>query len=277
MLKMKQARLFSFNFNYVLFILQSQRPGFILYQQPSYIDRLKRFFYDMQNDPFVFQCMHKLYEHDESTFIHSVDVSFLSLAFSDVFYTDHPANFQKGALLHDIGKYFIPAPILKKKGMLTNEERFTMQHHTIYGHAYLTKETNDYISKLALHHHEHPAGYGYPSNLAGDAMNFDYFVLRLMDEFSALTLDRIYREGLDLTTAQEIIISNIQNELTPEDLCSLTNLLSLLFTEDSEQIQQQEDLLCSSTKVVFSFAPQRQELELPASILDNLKKFTAPN
>ena len=236
----------NFSFTNVLGYLQEQRPDFILYHSPSYCNRLQYFFFSAMQDEEISSWLQHLYKHDPSTFYHSVDVAFLSLAFSDVFYTENPILFRKGALLHDVGKLLIPHSILQKPGALTTEERGMMQQHTLFGYQLLQKEQTDYICKLALHHHEHPAGFGYPFGLQAENMKFDYFLLRIIDEFSALTLDRCYRKGLSISEAIDIIITNIQYAVAPSHISLLKDVLSLILSEKSEEENSIHYLLASA-------------------------------
>jgi putative nucleotidyltransferase with HDIG domain len=60
-----------------------------------------------------------------------------------------------GSLLHDIGKQFIPASILEKKGKLSEAEYHRVQHHALLGHSYLSSFVSDpTILNTVLYHHE---------------------------------------------------------------------------------------------------------------------------
>src|SRR3984893_16526178 len=66
----------------------------------------------------------KLKEHDEYTFVHSVNVSLLVLAQARSFGIQGPMlhAFGMAALLHDIGKLTVPIGVLNKPGKLDGEE-----------------------------------------------------------------------------------------------------------------------------------------------------------
>jgi len=255
---MRKTTLTSFNFSTILTNLQNQRPHFFLYQHPAYIDMLRVFFEKMQKDPFVVEQLTLLHEYDKSTFYHSVDVGFLSVCFREIFHTENKEQFSEGSLLHDIGKRYIRHNVLTKEGKLTDGERLHMQEHTVKGYDILQGHKSDYMCRLALHHHEHPEGSGYPDALCEENMKFDYFLLRIMDEFSALTLDRCYRKGLPITQAIEIITENMKTCLSYHDLNMLTTLLHVIFSEDASHKELLNTYLLSEKEPIkFAFKPKK--------------------
>ena len=73
------------------------------------------------------------------------------------------------AILHDIGKIGVPGDILKKHNNLSPEEERLYQFHTIYGarlFADINSEFEEMVSIIALTHHEHWDGKGYPGYIS---------------------------------------------------------------------------------------------------------------
>jgi diguanylate cyclase (GGDEF)-like protein/putative nucleotidyltransferase with HDIG domain len=101
-------------------------------------------------------------------------------------------------LLHDVGKIGIPASILQKPGKLTPGERDIMQGHVtissliIHGLPHLRD-----ITDAVANHHERWDGNGYPNGLAGEKIPLLGRVMAIADAFSAMTLDRPYRSGME--------------------------------------------------------------------------------
>lgn len=116
-------------------------------------------------------------------------------------------HFQRGAILHDIGKMGVPDNILLKPGPLSNEEWSVMHKHPIYAQMLLSPirflETCMYIP---YYHHEKWDGSGYPLGLRGEAIPLEARIFSIADVWDALRSDRPYRKALsDEETIQYIL------------------------------------------------------------------------
>ena len=110
--------------------------------------------------------------------------------------------------MHDVGKLGIPDNILRKPGPLTPDERRIMQKHCEIGWRILAEsqsEVLDVAAMIALTHHEHIDGAGYPDGLSGNDIPFEGRIAAVADVFDALTTDRIYRTAMPLGRALEIM------------------------------------------------------------------------
>jgi len=110
--------------------------------------------------------------------------------------------------LHDVGKVAIPDGILLKPGPLTVDERKAMERHAEIGHEMLAgsgQELLDLAATLALTHHEHFDGSGYPNNLAGREIPIEGRIAAVADVFDALTSDRIYRSAFPVQDAVNLL------------------------------------------------------------------------
>lgn len=103
---------------------------------------------------------------------------------------------KRGALIHDIGKLAIPDSILQKPGKLSEEEWAIMKTHPAKAVEIL--ETIP-ILKFALEipycHHENWDGTGYPRGLAGEQIPLYARIFTIIDQWEALTDDRVYRKA----------------------------------------------------------------------------------
>jgi putative two-component system response regulator len=100
------------------------------------------------------------------------------------------------ATLHDVGKIGIPDRILTKPGRLTPREFQIMERHTTIGAGILAGSRIDILrmsEQIALTHHEHWGGGGYPQGLSGDAIPLVGRIAAVADVYDALTHDRAYR------------------------------------------------------------------------------------
>ncbi|MCG8636017.1 MAG: HD domain-containing protein [Desulfobacterales bacterium] len=100
--------------------------------------------------------------------------------------------------LHDIGKIAIPDAILLKPGKLTNEEIEIMRTHTQLGYDML-KHSDRRILKaasiVAMEHHEHWDGKGYPRKTAGEDIHIYGRITAVADVFDALASHRVYKKA----------------------------------------------------------------------------------
>ncbi len=109
---------------------------------------------------------------------------------------DHIAT---AALLHDVGKIYEEfAPILRKDGRLTPQERQIMQSHPVRSAELVGTISNlrGYVQRCVRHHHENFDGSGYPDGIAGDQIPVGARVVLVADTTDAMTTDRPYRKAL---------------------------------------------------------------------------------
>jgi CHASE2 domain-containing sensor protein len=99
--------------------------------------------------------------------------------------------------LHDVGKVGIPDEILSKPGPLSAEEWETMKTHTTIGGNILAGSSSALVQvseAIALTHHEHWDGNGYPLGLRGEEIPLPGRICAICDVFDALLSARPYKE-----------------------------------------------------------------------------------
>ncbi|MEI6559011.1 MAG: HD domain-containing phosphohydrolase [Rhodospirillaceae bacterium] len=102
--------------------------------------------------------------------------------------------YSKASRLHDVGKVGIPDNILRKPGKLTEEEFALMQRHTRIGEAVLSRSSSLVVARqVAMSHHEHWDGLGYPKGLKGAEIPFPARMVAVVDVFDALISMRPYK------------------------------------------------------------------------------------
>ncbi len=108
------------------------------------------------------------------------------------------------ALVHDVGKIFIPQSILRKPERLTPEEYALVQLHPIKGEELLLKVKDlEPVARIVRHHHERLDGMGYPDGLKGEDIPLESRIVAVVDAFEAMTSDRPYRKAMSVEEALE--------------------------------------------------------------------------
>jgi HD-GYP domain-containing protein (c-di-GMP phosphodiesterase class II) len=98
--------------------------------------------------------------------------------------------------LHDVGKVGIPDHILTKPGPLNPEEWEVMKTHTTIGADILSGSMSELVqlsASIALTHHEHWDGNGYPQGLRGEEIPLPGRICAICDVFDALLSLRPYK------------------------------------------------------------------------------------
>lgn len=169
---------------------------------PQDIDRVDNVVDSMINfimqDKTAFSKLFEISNHDFYTATHMVNVCSLTLS-----YAHHLGIHDKsmlrimgtGALLHDIGKIFVPAELLNASIRPTEEETSLLRDHVEKGCEYLAKLNR--ISSEAMiivgQHHERMDGSGYPRRLRGGQISLLGRIVGIVDTFDAMTSVRPYR------------------------------------------------------------------------------------
>ena len=113
--------------------------------------------------------------------------------------------------LHDLGKIAIPDAVLNKPGKHTEEESIIMKSHAEIGYNMLKSSQRRVLkaaSVIALEHHEHWDGTGYPNGKVGEEIHIYGRITAIADVFDALLAKRCYKEPWPL----EKVISLLQQE-----------------------------------------------------------------
>lgn len=127
-----------------------------------------------------------------------------------------------GAMVHDIGKIYVPAEILNRPGRLTEAEFAIIKAHPQIGYEILEKSVFPWpIQEMVRQHHERPDGSGYPRGLKGKEILPEAQIIAVADVMEAMTSHRPYRPGLGLDRAVEEIQAGRGTRYAPEiaDAC----------------------------------------------------------
>lgn len=153
-----------------------------------------------------------MHSYDEQTFFHMVNVCILSVATGAAvgLERDHLSVLGLGGLLHDIGKLSVPIEVLNRSGPLTEEDWAQIRRHPVSGGTLILRSA-DKISpiaaSIAVEHHVHLAGGGYPSRAVHDIPDLFSRIVAIADTFDALTSRRPYRRAEQRQRALDVLLS----------------------------------------------------------------------
>jgi len=131
----------------------------------------------------------------------------------------HVDDIATAALLHDVGKIHEDfAPLLRKAGRLTPEERMLMQAHPVRSAdlAGTIAEFRGRVQTDIRNHHENFDGTGYPDGLVGQGIPIGARIIMVADTIDAMTTDRPYRKALSLQRALEEISKYSGRQFDPK-------------------------------------------------------------
>jgi len=114
-----------------------------------------------------------------------------------------------GALIHDIGKIAVPSEILARPGKLLDEDINYLKIHCQKGYEILEPVNFPWpVAEIALQHHEHIDGSGYPQGLRGRDILLESRIVCVADVVESLTAHRPYRPAYPLEEALTFIRTN---------------------------------------------------------------------
>lgn len=149
-------------------------------------------------------------KYDEFTFGHSIRVCFIALNFASHLTKDRHLIERIGlaALLHDIGKAWVPFEVLHSQKRLDDTERYEMNMHPVHGgHILLESGDPDPLAiAVAFSHHQNADGSGYPRTIRGRRLSGATMVVKMADVYEALTAVRPYKPSMPPARAYRIMM-----------------------------------------------------------------------
>ncbi|KAA0895165.1 HD-GYP domain-containing protein [Oryzomonas rubra] len=166
---------------------------------------------------------------EEYTFTHSANVCILNLAQAMSLGIEGQMLHDIGiaAMLHDIGKLFIPEEILIKKDKLTPQEFKLLEEHPVRGARHLLEVPG--VPRLAVvtayEHHMKYDFSGYPAAPEGGRLNLCSQITMISDFFDAMRTRRPYRAPVDLRTIVGQIMDRSGSDFHPLLARNFLNIL----------------------------------------------------
>lgn len=153
------------------------------------------------NNAFTFMALKATKQADDYSPTHSLNTCALCLSFARYLGVDKELlpDIGMAALLHDIGKTFIPRDILEKPGKLSTEEWELMENHTTLGARFLigVKGVAPLAPVVAYEHHMQFDLSGYPRmHNRNYVVTLAGLITTMADFYDAITTDRPYKRGV---------------------------------------------------------------------------------
>ncbi len=147
--------------------------------------------------------------HHAGSYRHCLFVTGFAVAFAQHLgmREDDQRRLTRAALLHDVGKAYIPIEILDKPGKLNDEEIRVIREHPRLGYEALAKQGGfpREMLDVVLHHHELLDGSGYPHGLKGEEISDIVRLTTIVDIYTALVEKRAYRMPFTHTRAFSVM------------------------------------------------------------------------
>ena len=174
---------------------------------------------------------------DPYTAGHQLRVATLSRAIASEmgFDTDRLNAIRIAAILHDIGKIYIPNEILTKPEKLTETEYSVVKNHPLAGYDIL--KTIDFqmpVAQIVYQHHERLDGSGYPLGLSGNEIMMEARIVNVADVVDAMISQRPYRPSQGIDDALAEITNNAGIFYDPE----VVKCCTTLFNEKGFQFEE---------------------------------------
>lgn len=125
---------------------------------------------------------------------------------------------EQAAPMHDVGKIGISDSILLRDSSLNNAEFEIMKTHTLIGYEILKDSPSKYLqtgANIALGHHEHFDGHGYPHGKRGEETPIEARIVAVADVFDALTSIRPYKDAWSIEDALHYIRQHKGTQFDP--------------------------------------------------------------
>jgi HD-GYP domain-containing protein (c-di-GMP phosphodiesterase class II) len=143
------------------------------------------------------------------------------------------------AVVHDLGKLYVPSEILNKPGKLYEAEFLLIKMHPQIAFDILKNITFPWpLAEIVYQHHERLDGSGYPQGLKGSEIRLEAQIIAVADVVEAIATHRPYRPSLGI----EVAIKEIQEYRGIRYNSDVVDICSKLFLEKGYQLKAQEML-----------------------------------
>lgn len=177
--------------------------------------------------PEVAVLMNLLHLSNEEAYEHSASVAFLVEDMLEhckekKFLSEEEKNEMiKGALLHDIGKAFLPLNISQLSRGLTSTEYDIVKMHATISYEITKPVFSKTVQDICLYHHERANGSGYSQKLTLDKIPEPVLIVQVADIYDALTRKRSYKRPYEQKEALNIMKQEAKELLLDDEYVKL--------------------------------------------------------
>lgn len=164
----------------------------------------------LQSDEIANQ-MEILKNYDKDTYQHAIRTAEITMQLANKMdvNTKDIETIITAALLHDIGKIYIPTDILRKPSKLTSTEYAIIKTHPEKGVEHLaTAGFDENIQDIVGEHHENFDGSGYPNHKTSKQLHPLSGIIRIADSIDAMRSKRIYKQPMSLKKVKKELKDN---------------------------------------------------------------------
>jgi HD-GYP domain-containing protein (c-di-GMP phosphodiesterase class II) len=218
--------------------------------------------------------------YDEYTYQHCVNVAVLSIivGISLGLTESRIIKLGIGAMLHDIGKMYVPLEILNKPSRLEPDEFDIIKKHPRFGFEVVKNDPalSPLSANVVLRHHEKVDGSGYPDGLGDDELHLFARIVAAADVYDAVTSNRPYRVPMKPADAVRVVVCEAASQLDATVVAALCRHIppcpigcGVLLSDGTAGLvvsYQSEDPLSPTVRILFSSSgrklPDFYELDL---------------
>jgi len=175
----------------------------------------------LRSESNVLKVISPLRDYNEYTYVHATNVSVITVFLAESLGIGGELLYDIGlsALMHDIGKMFIPTEVLDKNAGLDSGEWDIMKKHPVYGARYLSGLPG--VSKLSIivayEHHMRYNGAGYPERpMVAGKQHLVSQMVAIADFFDAMRSERPYRSPAGIEEIRSIMLGSSGRDFNPD-------------------------------------------------------------
>lgn len=175
------------------------------------------------------------------------------------------------ALLHDVGKLFIPDSIISKPVKLQEKELELVKAHPMNGY-HLLKSTlygmtffNE-VPNIVRHHHERYDGSGYPDGLLGEDIPYLSRILAVAESIDVMMTQKKYEDAKEVPEIIEELSNQSGLQFDPIVVRAAINALEENYESTSAMIMKQSKFIANAS-LRFYFGDYKTTCSLNGNLL----------